>query len=194
VLFCGRGPPEGAAEAAPSPAPETEPKKEDAALAIAPAPAERAAPPAATIPLAYAVAAAPTAAPALQGTKKLKNKKTMIQIRRNVTLMKNYLRKGGNRFLQDGDDTPNHDGDADDTGDAPQRREGGHDGAGKPGPGGLRELNSSSILNLKTKKSQFKFIININLISLKKGRVYHATKYMASPNILLHDPALQCLF
>ncbi len=69
VLFCGRGPPEGAAEAALSPAPETEPKKEDAALAIAPAPAERAAPPAATIPPSFAVAAAPTAAPALQGNK-----------------------------------------------------------------------------------------------------------------------------
>jgi hypothetical protein len=66
--------------------------------------------------------------------------------------MKNYLREGGNRLLQDGDDTPNHDGDADDAGDTPQRREGGHDGAGKPGPGGLRELDSSSILNLKTKK------------------------------------------
>jgi hypothetical protein len=24
--------------------------------------------------------------------------------------------------------------------------------------------------------------------------VYHATKYMASPTILLHDPALWCLF
>jgi hypothetical protein len=70
VLWCGRGPPEGAAEAAPSPAPETEPKNVDAALAIAPAPAERAAPPAATIPPAFAVAAAPTAAPALQRTKK----------------------------------------------------------------------------------------------------------------------------
>jgi hypothetical protein len=29
--------------------------------------------------------------------------------------------------------------------------------------------------------------------SLKKGRVYHATKYMALPNILLHDPALEGL-
>jgi hypothetical protein len=64
--------------------------------------------------------------------------------------MKNYLREGGNRFLQDGDNTPNHDGDADDTGDAPQGRESGHDRTGKPGPGGLGQLDSSSILNLKT--------------------------------------------
>jgi hypothetical protein len=44
----------------------------------------------------------------------------MIQ-RRNATLIKDYLREGGNRFLQDGDDTPHHDGDADDAGNAPQR-------------------------------------------------------------------------
>jgi hypothetical protein len=91
VLFDGRGPPEGAADAEPSPAPKTEPKKEDAALAIAPAPAERAAPPAATIPPAFAVAAAPTAAPALQGNKEIiKNKKTNDH-RRNVTLNKTLL-------------------------------------------------------------------------------------------------------
>ncbi len=73
--------------------------------------------------------------------------------------MKSYLRERGNRFLQDGDDTPNHDGDADDAVDAPQQRKGGHDSTGEPGAGRLWELDSSSILNLKTKKSKFKFII-----------------------------------
>jgi hypothetical protein len=75
----------------------------------------------------------------------------MVQRRRNVTLMKNYLREGGNGLLQHGDDTPNDDGDANDAGDAPQRRECGHDGAGEPGAGRLRELDSSSILDLRTK-------------------------------------------
>jgi hypothetical protein len=65
VLWCGRGTPDDAPEAAPSPVPETLLKRAEAALATAPAPAERAAPPAATIPPALAVAAAPTAAPAL---------------------------------------------------------------------------------------------------------------------------------
>jgi hypothetical protein len=74
----------------------------------------------------------------------------MIQ-RRNVTLIKNYLREGGNRFLQDGDDTPHHDGDADDAGNAPQRRQGGYDSTSEPGASRLWELDSSNILNLKTK-------------------------------------------
>ncbi len=72
VLWCGRGLPDGAPEAAPSPVPETVLKRADAALATAPAPAERGAPPAATIPPALALAAAPTAAPALQETKNLR--------------------------------------------------------------------------------------------------------------------------
>jgi hypothetical protein len=71
VLWCGRGPPVGAPEAAPSPEPETELKKAEAALATAPAPADRAAPPAATRPPALAVAAAPTAAPALYKEKEI---------------------------------------------------------------------------------------------------------------------------
>jgi hypothetical protein len=74
----------------------------------------------------------------------------MVQRRKNVTLMKNYLREGGNGLLQHGDDTPNNDGNADDAGDAPKRRECGHDGAGEPRAGRLRELDSSSILDLKT--------------------------------------------
>ncbi len=108
----------------------------------------------------------------------------------NATLIKKfYLREGGNRFLQDGDDAPHHDGDADDAGNAPQRGQGGYNSTSEPGASRLWELDSCSILNLN-KKLKFKFILNINLISLKKGRVYHATKYMASPTILLHDPAL----
>jgi hypothetical protein len=40
--------------------------------------------------------------------------------------------------------------------------------------------------------NKYKFLIydKYKFSSLKKGRVYHATKYMALPNILLHDPAL----
>ncbi len=70
-MLYGRGTPDGAPEAAPSPEPVTVLKRAEAALATAPAPAERAAPPAATIPPAFAVAAAPTAAPALKRNKNL---------------------------------------------------------------------------------------------------------------------------
>ncbi len=51
--------------------------------------------------------------------------------------MKNYLRERGHRFLQNGDDPPDDDGDANDAGNAPQRWESGHDRTGKPGPGRL---------------------------------------------------------
>jgi len=99
VLWCGRGPPDGAPEAAPSLVPDTVLNRADAALATAPAPADRAAPPAATIPPAFAVAAAPTAAPALQENENLEIKNSDSK-KRNATPLKNYLRERSHRLLQ----------------------------------------------------------------------------------------------
>jgi len=99
VLWCGRRPPDGAPEAAPSLVPDTVLKRADAALATAPAPADRAAPPAATIPPAFAVAAAPTAAPALQENENLEIKSSGSK-KRNATPLKNYLRERSHRLLQ----------------------------------------------------------------------------------------------
>jgi hypothetical protein len=97
-----------------------------------------------------------------------------------LKLLENNLREGCHRFFHDRQDPPDHNCHAHQTGHASKGREGGNHRAGQPGPGRLWELDSSNILNLN-KKLTFKFILNINLISLKKGRVYHATKYMALP-------------
>jgi hypothetical protein len=57
-----------------------------------------------------------------KGTKEIiKNKKKQDSKKERYPNKKIYLREGGNRFLQDGDDAPHHDGDADDAGNAPQR-------------------------------------------------------------------------
>jgi hypothetical protein len=71
--------------------------------------------------------------------------------RKRYTNKKKYLCERSNRLLQDGDDTPHNDGDADDAGDAPQRGESGYNSTGEPGAGWLWELDSGSILNLKQK-------------------------------------------
>ena len=107
MLWCGRGPPEGAPEAAPSPVPETVLKRAEAALVTAPTPAERAAPPAATIPPAFAVAAAPTAAPALQCNKYL-NIEEVIQKEKILKNTENNLREGSHRLSHDRQDPPDH--------------------------------------------------------------------------------------